>query len=174
MVGLARGTVELEPYDPGWQDAYAEEVERLRSVAGESITEFQHVGSTAVEGLPAKPVVDLLAVVPALERTDALVEALEASGYECRPDATVPDRRFLAKGPRSNRTHYLSLTEGDSGYYREAIAFRDALRADDALRDSYAARKRELAARYPKDRDSYTAAKDMFIQGVLDEAIPDH
>lgn len=173
MDGLERGTVELEPYDPAWSDAYEAEVERLRGLAGDRIEDVDHVGSTAVAGLPAKPIIDLLAVVPDLEDADDLVALLADHGYEPRPDAGVPDRRFLAKGPRAERTHYLSLTEADSEYRREALAFRDALRADDELREEYADLKRELVARYPRDRDSYTAAKGAFVEGVLDDVLDD-
>ena len=171
MVGLERGAVELEPHDPAWRDAYETEVERLRGLVGGRVRSFEHVGSTAVEGLLAKPIVDLLAVVDDPDRTDDLVATLEANGYEHRPNDDVPDRVFLAKGPRDNRTHYLSLAERDSDCYREQVAFRDHLRENPAVADEYAERKRELAAEYSDDRKAYTAEKSAFVEEVLGDAM---
>ncbi|WP_121821586.1 GrpB family protein [Halostella salina] len=170
MVGLARGTVSLAPHDPAWAERYAAEVDRLRAVVGDDISEFHHVGSTAVPGVPAKPIVDVLAVVPSRETARALVPTLEANGYEHRPNDGVPDRVFLAKGPRSNRTHYLSLTERGSDTCAEQIAFRDYLRANPPVAAAYAGLKRDLAARFPDDRAAYTERKGEFVERVLDRA----
>jgi GrpB-like predicted nucleotidyltransferase (UPF0157 family) len=171
MVGLERGTVELELYDPTWREAYETEVERLRGLVGGRVRSFEHVGSTAVEGLPAKPVIDLLAVVADLEESDDLVAVLQSNGYEHRPNDDVPDRVFLAKGPRENRTHYLSLVKRGSDCYREQVAFRDYLRDNPTVAETYAARKRELAAESPDDRESYTAGKSAFVERVLEAAL---
>lgn len=171
MVGLERGVVELEPHDPAWERHYREEVERLRAIAGDRLLDFEHVGSTAIPGIPAKPIVDLLAVVADLEAARNLVPVLEANGYEHRPDTSVPDRLFFARGPRSNRTHYLSLTERDSECYREQVAFRDHLRENPNVAAEYARLKRDLAAAHADDRDEYTARKAGFIRRVLDDAM---
>lgn len=173
MVGLERGTVELSPYRAEWIQRYEEEVDRLQSILGDRVLDFEHVGSTAVEGLAAKPIVDLLAVVEDLDDGADLLPILETHGYEYRPNDDVPDRLFLAKGPRTNRTHYLSLTERDSDCYREQIAFRDYLRANDDITAEYESLKRELAANYPDDRDSYTEEKNEFIERVLSDALDD-
>lgn len=171
MVGLERGTVELEPHDPAWRDAYEREVERLHELVGNYVVEFQHVGSTAVEGLPAKPVVDLLAVLDEATDITEVVTTLEANGYEHRPNDDVPDRAFLAKGPRSERTHYLSLVDRDGDCYREQVAFRDYLRAHPGVAEAYADLKRELAAEHPDDRSAYTAEKSAFVERVLADAL---
>jgi len=167
MVGLERGTVELSPYRYEWKRRYEEEVERLRSAAGERLLGFQHVGSTAVEGLAAKPVIDLLAVVENLDEVSDIAPVLEDLGYEYRPNDGVADRLFFAKGPRSNRTHYLSLCERDSECYRETVAFRDHLRANPEAAAEYEALKRELAEEHPDDRDTYTERKSEFVERVL-------
>ncbi|MDL0138078.1 GrpB family protein [Halobacterium salinarum] len=167
MVGLARDTVELEPHDSAWHDAYKREAQRLRELVGDRVLDFQHVGSTAVDGLPAKPVIDVLAVVDDDSTADDLAVVLAAHGYEHRPNDDVPDRVFLAKGPRSERTHYLSLVTRDSDCYREQIAFRDALRSSPDRREEYAELKRELAAEHADDRRAYTAAKSASIERML-------
>lgn len=167
MVGLARGTVELEPYQASWSDAYNAEVARLIDVVGDRVDRFEHIGSTAVEGMPAKPILDVLALVDESTTTNDLVPPLEACGYERRPDE-VDGRVFLAKGPPENRTCYLSIAEAGSTFHKEKIAFRDALRDDPELAERYASLKQRLAARYPENRDRYTAEKGAFVRAILD------
>ncbi|WP_135830316.1 GrpB family protein [Halorussus halobius] len=173
MTGLERGTVELVAHRPEWKRQYEAEVARLASAVGDRLQsdDFEHVGSTAVEGLPAKPVVDLLAVVDDADEARALVPVLDDLGYEYRPNDGVADRLFLARGPRTNRTHYLSLCERDSDCYREQVAFRDYLRANPEVAAEYEALKRELADAYPDDRPSYTEAKGEFVEAVLADAM---
>lgn len=170
-IGLERGTVELRPHRPEWRRRYEAEVERLRAVAGDRLLDFEHVGSTAVEGLAAKPIIDLLAVVADLDAAADLVPVLEAHGYEYRPNGGVDDRRFFAKGPRTDRTHYLSLCERGSEYYREAVAFRDHLRENPDVAAEYESLKRELAADHADDRAAYTERKGEFVERVLAEAL---
>ncbi|GGL61130.1 GrpB family protein [Halocalculus aciditolerans] len=171
MVGLARGTVELEPYDESWVAVYEREAERLDALVGEAVEAFAHVGSTAIPGLPAKPIIDLLAVVPDREAGERVANTLIEHGYERRPNDDVDGRIFLARGPPSNRTHYLSVVTPDSDCYREQLAFRDSLRAHPDVRDAYADLKRDLAAEHGDDRATYTAAKSEFVESVLDDAL---
>jgi len=169
MIGLERGTVELVPYQGEWPERYEREVERLTDIAGDRFVEFEHIGSTAIEGMPAKPIIDILAVVEDLDETEAVTPALERHGYERRPD-TVGERLFFAKGPRASRTVYLSVAEMESDFYHEKIAFRDHLRESPELAERYASVKKRLAEKYPGDRDKYTAEKGEFIRGVLNRA----
>ncbi|WP_410765443.1 GrpB family protein [Haloferax sp. DFSO60] len=172
-LGLARGTVELVPYDPRWRDTYDREVARLEPHIGEYALVFEHVGSTSIPGLAAKPVLDMLVLVSDLDETDALAHELEQLGYEERDNDDVQDRRFFARGPESCRTHYQSVTERGSDCHREQVVFRDALRADSGLRDEYESLKRDLESAHRENRASYTAAKASFIQSVLDSASDD-
>ncbi|MFB6236451.1 MAG: GrpB family protein [Halopenitus sp.] len=171
MVGLARGTVDLHDHDPVWRDEYEREVARLRDLLGDRIRDFEHVGSTAVAGVPAKPVVDVLALVDDLADATELVPVLEREGYAHRANDDVEDRVFLAKGPPTNRTHYLSITAVGSDTHREQVAFRDYLREHPETASAYATLKRSLASEYPDDRASYTAAKAPFIERVLADAL---
>ena len=170
MVGLERGTVELEPHRDEWRREYEAEVERLRSVAGNDVLAFEHVGSTAIPGIVAKPIIDILAVVEDASHAARLVSVLEGHGYEYRPNDGVPDRAFLAKGPRTERTHYLSLTEAGSDCYRESVGFRDYLRDHPAVAVEYDRLKRELADEHGDDRATYTAKKEPFVRHVLERA----
>ncbi|EMA01492.1 GrpB family protein [Haloferax denitrificans] len=172
-LGLARGTVELVAHDPRWREAYEREVERLRPrlcATAENGVRFEHVGSTAVPGLAAKPIVDLLVLVSDRDDAGDIARTLGAAGYEERPD-DVPDRRFFVRGPPDRRTHYLSLTEVGSDCHREQVAFRDALRADDDLAAEYERRKRRLAEAHPDERSQYTAAKSSFVESVLGDVL---
>lgn len=171
MLGLERGTVELVPHQEEWKHRYENEVAHLKAVAGERLLDFEHIGSTAIEGVPAKPIIDILAVVEDLEAVRDLIPAFEESGYEYRADDDVRGRLFFAKGPRTNRTHYLSLAERDSDFYDEKIAFREYLRAHPEVAEQYASIKRALAEKYPETREKYTAEKSDFIRDVLDRAM---
>ncbi|MEY7848866.1 GrpB family protein [Natrarchaeobius sp. A-rgal3] len=171
MVGLERGTVELVAYDEGWRRAFETEAERLRDAVGERVATIEHVGSTAIEGMVAKPIVDVLLVTDTLDGDEAWwIDRLEASGYAFRPNDPVSDRLFFAKGPEDDRTHYVSVTERGSDTHREQLLFRDYLRANPAKADEYAQLKRELAADYPDDRSAYTERKSRFVRSVLQSA----
>jgi GrpB-like predicted nucleotidyltransferase (UPF0157 family) len=171
MVGLDRERVRVEPYDPAWRAAYEREVARLEDLIGDDVLGFEHVGSTAVEGLPAKPVIDLFAVVDDVDAARDLIPTLEANGYEYRPKPDESERLHLSKGPPDDRTHYLKLVERDSAFHRETVAFRDHLREHPDVAEEYAALKRDLAERYADDRDAYTEAKAEFVEDVLADAL---
>ena len=173
MNGLERGKVKLALYRPEWKQQYEAEVERLEAVAGNSLHEVEHIGSIAIKGMAAKPIIDLLAVVDDVDETGELIDILETNGYEYRPAGDVRDRRFLAKGPRTNRTHYLSLCERESTFYREKLAFRDYLRTHPDVAAEYETLKRDLAEQYPDDRATYTERKGEFIEEVLERALAD-
>lgn len=170
MVGLERGTVELVPYQKEWPELYEREAERLAEIAGDRFVDFEHIGSTAIEGICAKPIVDILAVVDDLDEAESLVSLLTEYGYEYRP-GEVEERLFFAKGPRTNRTIYLSVTEIESGFYQEKIIFRDYLRENPETAEKYASLKKRLAEKYPNDRERYTAEKGDFIQSILSQAL---
>lgn len=171
MVGLERGTVELVSDRESWTRDFEAEATRLRAIVDNRLCEIEHVGSTAVEGLAAKPIVDMVGVVDSLDLANALIPALEAEGYTHRPNDEVDDRVFLAKGAETDRTHYLSLTTRDSDTHRELTAFRDHLRENSDVAATYESVKRDLAARYPDDRAAYTREKSAFVESVTERAL---
>ena len=171
MVGLERGKVELENHREEWRREYGKEVSRLKSIAGAKIEGFEHIGSTSVEGIKAKPVIDMIAVVESLEDADKLVSVLEDNGYEHRPNGDMEDRIFLAKGPENKRTHYLSLTEKESDFYQRTTAFRDYLNSHPAEAEKYCELKEELAEKHSDERGKYTEKKDEFIEKVTSKAL---
>ena len=159
----------LVPYDKSWPKEFAREAKRLRTTLGENVFgRIEHVGSTAVPGLAAKPIIDLNATVPDLDAARReMPRPLVALGYEHRPQDAVPERILFCLGPEDNRTHYLSLAEETSDFWRDKLSFRDFLRAHPATAAEYMDLKRELARRHPEDRAAYTAGKSGFVTAIL-------
>jgi GrpB-like predicted nucleotidyltransferase (UPF0157 family) len=161
--------VNIVEYDPGWQDEFAEQRDRLAIILGGWLAEpIEHVGSTAVPGLASKPIVDILAPVTSLVEARAAVSILNEDGWRHWP--TDPNRswRLWFLRPRPDvRTHHLYLIQHDDPHVRELRAFRDVLCADDGLRDEYETLKRNLANVFHDEREAYTAAKARFIESRL-------
>ena len=126
---------------------------------------IEHTGSTAVPGLAAKPILDILAGHQKGASVPAYIEVFTEAGYVHRGEQEIPGREFFRRG--NPRAYHLHLTEIDSPFWRNHLTFRDRLRADNTLRDAYAALKRDLAARFPRDREAYIAGKESFVSKVL-------
>ena len=141
--------VVVVPYQPAWAEVFRRESEAVKAALGENCLRVYHIGSTAVEGLDAKPIVDLMPVVQRLGAVDARAEALRALGYEYLGEFGIPGRRYLRKGG-DERTHQMHIFQaGDTENIVRHLAVRDYLRAHEEARMAYAALKRALAARYP-------------------------
>ena len=166
-IGLARGTVRLVPYQPGWRDLFVQEALLLRSVMGESALDIEHIGSTALEGMPAKPIIDLMVAIPSLTEAQRWIPLLEGLTYEFRPEAGVPDRLFFAKGPRHHRTHHLSLAEPTSYFYRSKRLFLNFLRLHPDSFAEYRRLKEQLVTQHAQDRALYTKGKEAFVERIL-------
>lgn len=166
-LGLTTGAVTVVPYDVRWAGLFEEAARELATALGPAILGIHHVGSTAVPGLSAKPVLDILVAIPSFERGIELVPALFGLKYAFRPDEEIPDRHFLRRRRGDARTHHLSLAEPASDYYRVTLAFRDTLRADPHLASEYGALKLRLAERFPRDRQAYIDGKTEFVTRVL-------
>ena len=166
-LGLDRATVRVVPHHLAWAALFAEEAARLRSALGRAVTGMEHIGSTSVPGLAAKPILDFSASVLSLAGAVHLIPALERLGYQHKADPEIPERLYFVKGPPERRTHHLSLAEPGSGFWREHQRFRDLLRADPALAAGYERLKHDLAARHPGDRLAYTTGKKSFIDTAV-------
>jgi GrpB-like predicted nucleotidyltransferase (UPF0157 family) len=169
-IGLRRGTVRLLASDPAWPRAFRDETGRLArdiDAAGLPPLTFEHIGSTAVPGLDAKPIIDFLAGYVGDVGARGYQAILIAAGYAHRGPQGVPDRELFVLGPESRRTHHLSLVAYDGAFWRDHIAFRDRLRGDASLREEYATLKRRLAAAHPDDRAAYTSGKAAFVARTM-------
>ncbi|HEX5309769.1 MAG TPA: GrpB family protein [Solirubrobacteraceae bacterium] len=152
--------VQIAEYDAAWPASF--EAERSRLAPLLEGADIYHIGSTAVPGLAAKPVIDMIAFVTDI---DAPIAALvERAGYQFPPayNSTLSHRRFLCYPSASRRTHHLHLVDEQHELDRR-LRFRDRLRTDPALASEYATLKRALASRYASDREAYTEAKRHFI-----------
>ncbi|MBW4091730.1 MAG: GrpB family protein [Proteobacteria bacterium] len=161
--------VQLLPYDPAWPGMFAQEAALLRqALPAGLVIGIEHFGSTAVPGLVAKPIIDILIAVASLPRArEEAVAPVCGLGYLYWEDNPKRDRMFFVKGmpPHgARRTHHVHLTEAGGEMWRRRLALRDHLRThpDEARR--YAAVKRELAVRYPTDREAYTDAKSVYLE----------
>jgi GrpB-like predicted nucleotidyltransferase (UPF0157 family) len=162
------GPVEIHEYDPEWPRLYEREEERIRTVLGDRVIRIDHVGSTSVPGLPAKPLIDVALEVPDSADEAAYVPALEASGYNLR--IREPDwfEHRLLKGPDADVNIHV-FTAGCEEVDR-MIRFRDWLGEHAAERELYAERKRELAGRDWKYMQQYADAKTAVIDEIMARA----
>jgi GrpB-like predicted nucleotidyltransferase (UPF0157 family) len=161
--------VYIEAYDAAWARRFEVERELLRDVLAPWLAgPIEHVGSTAVVGLAAKPIVDIMAGVPSLAGSRPAIAALAAHGY-CHHSYAADVEHWFCKPSPELRTHHLHLVPVHSELWRQRLTFRDALRARPALAAEYARLKVELAEQHRFDREAYTQAKSAFIGGVLGE-----
>lgn len=164
---LQRGIVKLEDYNEKWHDDYIVEEKLLMDVLGDIILEIHHVGSTAIKGLMAKPIIDILLVVNSLEQIEEIEKRLVNLGYINMGCQGIEDRYFFPKGSDEARTHYLHIVEPKSETYYNQILFRNYLNEHQEYVKKYCDLKQELALKYACDRKKYTAAKSDFIKSVV-------
>ncbi len=159
--------VELVAYDPGWPARFAQERVLLEQALGPWLAgPIEHIGSTAIPGMPAKPVIDIMAPVAGLDAARPAIAAAEAIGYVHYPYC-ADVMHWFCKPSAAHRTHHLHLVPYGSRLWQERLAFRDCLRGDDALAAEYGALKAALAQRHRTDREAYTDAKGPFVARVL-------
>lgn len=159
--------IEVVEYHPAWPALFDAERRLLEvALAPWLAGPVQHIGSTAVPGLPAKPIMDIMAPVRSLSESVAAIAAASAMGYLHYPYKPEQMHWFCKPSP-AHRTHHLHLVPLDSALWQRRLAFRDALRHSAELTARYAALKRQLAVQYRHDREGYTEAKGPFITQVL-------
>jgi len=157
----------IEPYDPRWPSTFETERDALEPVlAPWLVGPIEHIGSTAVPGLPAKPIIDIMAAVRDLASSEPAIEALRALSY-CYFDYQADRMHWLCKPSDLERTHHLHLVPYGSSLWRDRLAFRDRLRRDEPLRAAYRDLKLELARAFRDDREAYTEAKTAFVVAAL-------
>lgn len=162
--------VEIAAYDPDWP-AHAEQQRNLLepALAPWLVGHVEHIGSTAVPGLAAKPILDFQAQVTTLDCAPHAAATLTPQGWHFVPVELDqrPWRRFFVHVANNHRHAHLHLLNMDAPQWHEGLAFRDALRADPTLADAYAALKTDLAAHYHDDRETYTREKADFVRHIL-------
>jgi GrpB-like predicted nucleotidyltransferase (UPF0157 family) len=158
-------TLLIVPPDPAWPAQFAEESRRLSKVLEALPHVWHHIGSTAVPGLHAKPIIDMLLLVPDLAALQARSGLLVAAGYEAMGEYGIPQRCYFRRTtPQGLRTHHLHAFESGHPAALRHLALRDYLDAHPAAAHEYAALKCRLARLHPDDAGAYVAGKDAFVQ----------
>jgi GrpB-like predicted nucleotidyltransferase (UPF0157 family) len=168
MIELHRGAVRLMPHSELWHQLFAEEETQLRNAIGAQVAAIEHVGSTAICGLSAKPIIDIAVAMREITDAQKRVTQLEGIGYKSRGELGIPGRQYFTKG--APRTHHLHMVELGSDLWRSHLLFRDYLRLHSEVAKEYENLKMELARKYRENREAYTEGKANFIEGVLKAA----
>jgi GrpB-like predicted nucleotidyltransferase (UPF0157 family) len=167
--GLATSEVRLAPYDPAWAVLGAQECATVRALLGDLALDVMHAGSTAVPGIAAKPILDIVAAVEDSRSIDEVVGRLCATGaYGYEGDQGDDGGLLLVRGTGELRTVHLHVVGVGSQAWLDYRRFRSLLVSDEAARERYESVKCELAQRYPHDRRAYTQAKGAVIRSLLD------
>ena len=162
-------------YDPKWKSSFeAESARVLSTLGGDLVIKIEHVGSTSIPGLAAKPIIDMLVFVHSLTRAKDKISALEALGYAYWEDNPDKTRLFFVRGlpPNGPRTHHIHIAEATKGIDPKVL-FRDYLRAHPEDAQRYLHLKQRLAADHSHDREKYTEEKTSYIHSVLEKARKD-
>ena len=157
--------VKLTPYDPAWEVAFQVERALIAAALGPLAHEIHHIGSTAVPGLPAKPVIDIMVAVEQLDRAVDCIAPLRELDYAFIDYPQNTDRRFFRKG--KPRSHHLHIVAGGSNPLADHLDFRNALRAQPELRQAYSDLKNSLAQAHKDDRATYSENKSAFVDAAL-------
>jgi len=169
MLGLERGLVKLEPYNDKWSKLFDEERELLFSRLKELIIAIEHVGSTSIEGLFAKPIIDIAIGVSSLDVIIKLKEKVKALGYVEVP-VSIDGKHVFARYNEKKITHFLHVMIYNQNLWIDQISFRDYLRSDLDAKIEYIKLKEKLANKYSNDVVSYTNEKKEFVDNILKKA----
>ncbi len=162
--------VKIVPYNENWPKEFLIESQRVMEVLGNNCIEIHHIGSTAVPGLAAKPVIDILPVVQDINIVDKYNEAMERLGYTPRGEDGIPMRRYFRKGI-TVRTHHIHIFEEGNPQVMRHIKFRDWMRNHPEDMKAYESLKKKLAIQFSNDRHAYTEGKNEFIAMIDKKAV---
>ena len=168
-MGLDKNKVRLEPHDPEWAKMYETEAKELKHIFGNLAIDINHVGSTSIPNICAKPIIDIQVSLRSLADFEQVRHLFEQAPYSVKPDP-VPDEQLIRKGEETNRLFLIHVVEKGSERYINTLLFRDYLLSHPETAKAYEALKIELATKYANDRPSYTAAKSDFIQNIIKRA----
>lgn len=164
--------IRLVEYNPEWINQYEAEKDRITAAIGPRIGRIEHIGSTAVEGLAAKPIIDITATIDKWSQVGDCIEPLETLSYNYIPESAdvEPAWRYFEKRPDDGQAFNLHLRPKDSQEVEKNLLLRDYLRNHSEVAQQYEEIKRRAAAEYPDDLQAYSEAKTEFIESILDAA----
>ncbi len=159
--------MEVVAHDPNWRGEFETEAGRIAAALGDVLIAIHHIGSTAIAGIYAKPVIDILVEVRDISQVDELSLEMTRFGYEALGEFGIPGRRYFRKDNQSGvRTHQIHIFETRSEQVRRHLAFRDFMNAHPDEAEKYSDLKRKLAKEHPQDMEAYMDGKDEFIKEI--------
>ena len=164
--------VEVVPHNPQWQAAFKTESRSIAAVLAENLVAIHHIGSTAIPGIYAKPIIDLLVEVKNINSVAQKTSAMEKLGYEVLGEFGLVGRRYFRKEhPPGIRTHHVHIYEVGSSETKRHLAFRDYLIAHPQDAERYSKLKQELAKKYPRNIEAYMDGKDKLVKEIERKAL---
>ena len=154
-MGLDKNKVVLEKHNPNWAKMFEAEKKELQKIFGDLALSIEHVGSTSIPGIMAKPLVDIQVGLHKLEDFEKVRAKFEKAPYSVKPDPS-PDEQLVRKGPEEERIFLIHITSVDSDRFKNTLFFRDYMRSHP-----------DEAKKYANDRPTYTASKNDYIQSIL-------
>ncbi len=164
-----KAPVIIEEYNPKWPLLYEDEKNRILNVIGEEYENIEHIGSTSVPGLGAKPIIDIMIGFRTLSEAEECIKPMNKLSYEYikEHEEEIPERRYLTKGSKSEgRTHHVHMVETSSKFWIRHLMFRDFLRTHPEVAEEYYQLKKKLADRFRNNRRAYTEGKTAFILAI--------
>ncbi|TVX92644.1 GrpB family protein [Paenibacillus agilis] len=168
MLGLPKGQVYLVPWTEQWEIEFNEEVSKIRCEINGGIVAIHHIGSTAVKGLSAKPIIDIAIELKSFDAGIHCVPGLERLGYVYRGTDVLPDRHYFNKG--EPRTHQIHMFQTGSEYLDKQLTLRDYLRENEDARNEYQELKQKLTMEHSTNKLAYADSKTVFINKIIWEA----
>lgn len=162
--------VTVEPYNTNWVKKFNEEKSLLNHIFGDDLVDVHHIGSTSVEGLHAKPIIDIMPVVKDINQVDQYNKSMKEIGYEPKGEYGISGRRFFQKGG-DERSHHVHIFEYGSFDIERHLAFRDYLREHSDKAAQYGELKSQLSRQYSHDMDAYINGKNQLVKDIERKAI---
>ena len=170
MIGLKRGKVQLKQYNPKWEELFKYESRLISSAISNLLVDIQHIGSTAIPNIVAKPIIDIAGAIDSLENIDKIIVPLYGIGYTYRGEQGIPGRHLFVKGGEGYRTHHFHIMQKDHYEWKKHILFREYMREHPQEAKQYSELKQKLFIKYGNDREKYTDSKSDFIENIIEKA----
>jgi GrpB-like predicted nucleotidyltransferase (UPF0157 family) len=159
--------VEVVPHNPNWLNLFEIESKQIAIALGENVIKVHHIGSTSIETIYAKPIIDILVEVSSITKVDEQNSLMQSLGYQCMGEFGIKNRRFFLKDDLTGiRTHHIHVFEVNSDQVVRHLTFKDYLNVHLEQAQAYSILKQSLAEKYPDDIDRYVAGKSGFIQEI--------
>jgi GrpB-like predicted nucleotidyltransferase (UPF0157 family) len=171
MLGQHKRVFDLTPYQYGWIDLFNQEADRIMTAIGDKVLQIEHIGSTSIPGMAAKPVIDIMVAIERLALSSDIILPLDAIGYCYHPVDTVPGRMFFARELLPDiRTHHLNLAPKSSEFWENQLLFRDYLREHEPEAAEYIQLKKDFSEYYARTGHLDREWKSEFVANVFEMA----